>query len=100
MSACTVRTSVTASSAALVEAMCAPETSCAPSAQQSTQIRLSAVTACSDTRRWLDTTRFRRSIASVGSTNAATTSSAAPASARFALVRPIDSRSVSIPMWV
>ena len=43
------------------------------------------MTAWSDTRRWPAATRVRRSIASVGSTSAATTASAAPATTRFAL---------------
>ena len=51
-------------------------------------------------RRWRAATRVRRSTARVGRTSAATRSSAPPASARFASVRPIEARSVSMPMDV
>ena len=45
--------------------MGAPETSCAPNAQQSTQTTPSAATAWSDERRWPAATRVRRSTARV-----------------------------------
>ena len=70
--------------------MGAPETSCAPNAQQSTQAAPSAATAGSDRRRWPAATRVRRSTARVGRTSAATPSSTAPTTARFASVRPND----------
>ncbi len=80
--------------------MGAYETTWAPNAQQSTQTTPSAVTAGNDQRRWQAATRVRRSTARVVRTSRPTPSSAAPAMARFASVRPIESRSVSMPMPV
>ena len=85
----TARTSSTARAAALVEAIGASETSCAPNAQQSTQTTPSAMTACSDHRRWPAATRVRRRTARVVRTSTATTSTAPPTTTRFAL-RPSD----------
>ncbi len=74
------------------------ETSWAPNAQHSTQTTPSAATAWSDHRRWPAATRVSRSTASVVRTSRATASTTAPTTTRFASVRPIEARSVSMPI--
>ena len=77
-----------------VEAIGVWETSCAPNAQQSTQAPPNDTTARRDHSRCPAAIRVRRRTASVVRTRTATASIARATVARFASVRPIESRSV------
>jgi len=98
MSACTVRTSPTTRLAALVEAIGLWETSWAPKSQQITQTPPSAAMAPSENRRWPAVTALRRSIARTVKASRAAAPATMPMTTRFASVRPIAARSVSMPI--
>ena len=74
------------------------ERRCAPNTQHSSQTMPSAPTTRSDQSRWPAATRVTRRSARIMRASSATMNTTTPAVTKSALVRPIEARSVSIPV--